>query len=163
MARQESHREDLMREATALKRRVRLGGTNGTDDVIAGFHADGGLSLYFGADPVYHFDGSQRLKRAYISGDLYRSQGKTLARLSRVRTHDETQLFRNDLTQSECDEVCEGVVARLSGLQSALLEDRLTPQETVPPADVIVPDLLRAIGIIVEQQVALAPPFAGRH
>ena len=103
MARHESDREDLMREATALVRRAELICPGETEPVIAGFRRDGRLALYFGPDPVFQFDPQHRLRRAYVAGFLYRTQGETLARLNRHRTQDQTLLVRHDLAPAELD------------------------------------------------------------
>lgn len=73
--------------------------------VVAGFNKQGGVSLYFGSgDPVLQFDSACRLRRAFVDGLLYRSQGKTLSQLTRQRTATETVLLRRDLNQTECSE-----------------------------------------------------------
>jgi len=56
------------------------------ENVIARFRADGSPSIYFGSDPVYHFDEAGRLRRAFVEEQLFRTQGDTLARLTRTRT-----------------------------------------------------------------------------
>ncbi|MCH7988877.1 MAG: hypothetical protein IID46_06955 [Planctomycetes bacterium] len=71
MARQESDREDLMSEAVALVRRCECETADENDSVISGFRKCGSLSLYFGSDPVYHFDNNARLRRAFRGGFLY--------------------------------------------------------------------------------------------
>ena len=63
MARHETDREDLMREATALERRCELQVPGMSQTVIAGLRADSRLSIYFGAHSVYHFDDALRLRR----------------------------------------------------------------------------------------------------
>ncbi|MGH7129995.1 MAG: hypothetical protein ACREJB_15520, partial [Planctomycetaceae bacterium] len=83
-----------MREATALARRVEIVCPDETEPVIAGVREDGTLSVYFGADPAYHFDASGRLRRAFAAGCLYRTQGHTLARLLRRRTASVVELLR---------------------------------------------------------------------
>ena len=95
MARNESDREDLMREAVALVRRVECETGNENDSVISGFRKCGSLSLYFGPDPVYHFDDSARLRRAFGEGFLYRTQGTTLARI----IHEQPRISRKSLVQ----------------------------------------------------------------
>ena len=44
----EANREDLMREATALRRRAEFLVPSETETVVAGYRSDGSLSLYFG-------------------------------------------------------------------------------------------------------------------
>ena len=77
MARTESHREDLMAEATALVRRAEFLDADGRSVLVAGYRRDGSLSLYLGEDLVYHFDRDGRLKRGFVDGLLYRTQQTT--------------------------------------------------------------------------------------
>ena len=131
MAQNESDREDLMAEATALRRRVELQVPSETEHTIAGFRDDGRFSLYFGPDPVYHFDGEGGLRRAYLDGKLYRTQGTTLARLTRNRTEQATLLRRNDLSELELQEFLHAMRCRLQNLQELYLYD--TPVSDVTP------------------------------
>src|SRR5262245_2457169 len=105
MARQESEREDLLREATALVERIELAprsaAGSATAHVIAGFRRDGGLSIFFGDDPVYQFNAAGELRRAYCEGKLVKAVGGRLANLSRLRTVGEVQLVRHDLSDAE--------------------------------------------------------------
>src|SRR5262245_19900425 len=101
MSRHEADREDLMAEATALARRVKLSVPGEVERVVAGFRATGRLSIYFGGEPVYHFDAEGRLRRAFVNGLLYRTQGTTLARLRRERSAEVTELRRRDLSPTE--------------------------------------------------------------
>jgi len=103
MSRHESDREDLMAEATALRERIELDLPDVTEHVVVGFRENGAWSLYFGSDPVFHFDAGGALRRAFVDGELYRSQGTTLARLTRTRTDREVQLVRHDLSQGELE------------------------------------------------------------
>src|SRR5713226_9555672 len=113
MARYESDREDLMAEATALRERVELEVPGEAEHFVAGFRDDGRWSIYFGADPVYHFDANGGLRRAFVAGDLYRSQARTLARLIRTRTQSEVQLVRHDLDPDELEQFLSDMIARL--------------------------------------------------
>jgi len=101
MARQSSDREDLMAEAITLSPRVSCLIPEHTEEIVAGRRADGRWSVFFGGDPVYHFDANDRLRRAFVRGHLYRSQGTTLARLTRQETPAETVLLRHDLEPAE--------------------------------------------------------------
>ena len=80
MARIESDREDLIREATALQQRVEWAVPGEPEPVVTGFKRDGSLSVYFGQDPVYQFNPTGQLRRAYVEDFLFRTQGDTLAR-----------------------------------------------------------------------------------
>jgi hypothetical protein len=97
MARNEADREDLMREAVALTERVELSVPGFEELITIGFRSNGAMSIFVGQDPVYQFDPSGRLRRAFVDGFLFRSQHSGLARLERVRTESEVQLLRYDL------------------------------------------------------------------
>lgn len=101
MALHEQDREDLMREATALFPRAEFQVEHQEDPLFWGQKQNGHFSFYFGSDPVYQFDQNGFLRRAFIDGQLYRTQGSTLARLTRVQDSAESVLQRYDLTETE--------------------------------------------------------------
>lgn len=101
MALHEQDREDLMREATALFPRAEFQVEYLKDPLFWGQKKNGHFSFYFGSDPVYQFDQNAFLRRAFLDGQLYRTQGSTLARLTRVRNASESVLQRYDLTETE--------------------------------------------------------------
>ena len=123
MARNEQDREDLMREAIALFPRAELQLTHETVPLFWGQKKSGHFSFYFGSDPVYQFDQNGFLRRAYREGALYRTQGNTLARLTRIRNSEETVLNRYDLTITEVELFLQSMAERFRDLESALLED----------------------------------------
>lgn len=130
MARDESNREDLLREATALVERIELVPRSDTaaaslnlavDDVIvAGFRAEGALSIFFGVDPVYQFNAAGELRRAYRDGLLFKAVNGRLVSLRRERTEEEVQLLRHELTDVEQQEFLTTMSKQLRGL-SALI------------------------------------------
>ena len=95
MARQESDREDLLREAIALVERIELAlpDVSEAEHIVIGFRRDGSPSVYFGADPAYHLNSAGELRRAFIDDLLYKADGGALISLDRVRTADEVQLI----------------------------------------------------------------------
>ena len=133
MARNESEREDLLREATALAERAEWRVPGEPETVVAGFQRTGSFSVYFGSDPVYQFDSEQRLRRAFVGGRLYRSQGTTLAELQRVRGPDATELRRTDLSTAKLVEFLAAAAARLDTLRRALAGDAVEVIGQVPP------------------------------
>ena len=165
MARQESDREDLMREATALVRRAELTypGRAEAENVIAGFRRDGRLSLYFGADPVYQFDEGHRLRRAYVDGFLYRTQGGTLARLTRIRTPEVTHLLRHDLDPTELAEFRESARKTLAELQEALISEKVRVLTQVPRDGSILEEIQTALAEVLGHDLPLAPPIPGKR
>lgn len=164
MARHESDREDLMREATALFRRIELNVDDEPEAVTAGFHRTGRLSVYFGGDPVIHFDESGRLRRAYLTGDLYRTAGTTLARLRRHRTSSTSELLRHDLTPGELAEATAMIERRIGNLHAALRDGRAEILQQIPEDDVrLAGDLTMFLGEVVTGPLRLAPPIPGRR
>ena len=120
MAREESDREDLMREATALVERVELRVPHEHETVVVGFRRDGGASFFFGADPVYQFNTRGELRRAFVAGKMLKAEHRRLVELSRIRTPDETQLIRRELCVTECGLLITAMTERLASLRDAL-------------------------------------------
>ena len=117
MARKESDREDLLREATALVERIELAPAHAEGDhVVAGFRADGAISFYFGADPVYQFNSHGQLRRAFCDGHLLKAERGRLVSLRRVRDGNEVQLRRHELTNDEQVEFLSSASQRLREL-----------------------------------------------
>src|SRR5262245_41173967 len=108
MARDESEREDLLAEATALVERVEIvprrtlareyGAVLETGSIVAGFRANGAMSLFLGEDPVYQFNAAGQLRRAFVNGRLYKAVGGRLVQLERIRQPQLVELRRHDMT-----------------------------------------------------------------
>jgi hypothetical protein len=124
MARQEDDREDLIEEAVALVHRLEIRFPERDELLVAGRRATGAWSFYFGSEPVYQFDPEGRLRRAFVDGRLYRTQGTTLARLTRVRTADETFFDRHDLTADELAAFLKRCLEDLRFIRKSLWNDR---------------------------------------
>jgi hypothetical protein len=122
MPRDEQDREDLLREATALVERIELvpaAGEPNAEPIVIGFRRNGGLSIFFGADPVYQFNPAGELRRAYRDGLLYKAERGRLVSLARTRTPREVQLVRKEPTEHENHEF----VARMQGRLRELAAD----------------------------------------
>jgi hypothetical protein len=134
MARQETDREDLLREATALVERIELAPPGGTEaeHIVAGFRRQGAWSVYFGADPAYHFNPAGELRRAYIDGLLYKAQDRRLVALERVRAEREVQLVSRTLSEDAQCAILAALCDRLSDLAQRLADDELTTIGQVP-------------------------------
>lgn len=124
MARNEQDREDLMREATAFFPRAEMQVEHETAPVFWGQKKNGHFSFYFGGEPVYQFDQDGLLRRAFIDGHLYRTQKKTLARLTRERNSAETVLKRYDLTIKEVESLLQTMADRFQKLHSAFVKNQ---------------------------------------
>ena len=163
MARQETDREDLLAEAVALTRRVE-GTVVATGQVIvAGFRQPGWLSIYFGSDPMYQVDDRGRLRRAFEQGFLYRTQGTTLARLTRTRTATETTLLRDDLSPAELTAFRGRMTDRLTDLVDAMESYGFQLLRQVPIDDAtLISDIAARLRLALSADPWLAPPIAAR-
>jgi hypothetical protein len=159
MDRTEGDREDLMREATALARRVELRVPGMDYPIVAGFRDDDRLSLYFGNARYYQFDPHGRLRRALVDEHLFRTSGSTLAELTRQRTSTATQLFRRDLNADQLKVFLGELRDNLSVLERTLESNEAVVIRQVPEAEPIVPTLRQVLANILSQPLALADPI----
>jgi len=162
MSRHESTREDLFAECTALTRRVELLVPGESEPLVGGCRANGAWSIYFGGDPCYHFDADGRLRRAFADGLLYRTQGVTLARLTREWGEDAVELLRHDLTESEWAGFRESMLARLTSLCRAVESGTTIVRRQLPEKAGVIAELLVAIRQVLEADGQLAPAIANR-
>ncbi|QEG42694.1 hypothetical protein [Roseimaritima ulvae] len=65
MARSPHRREDLLAEATAMTERGELSWEGDPELCVIGFRPTGAASIYFGEQPVLHFDPQGRLRRMF--------------------------------------------------------------------------------------------------
>jgi len=149
MARDESAREDLLREATALVERIELraigpasaveGGATGSaravegsatgsasavgaldHNVIVGFRPNGAASFFFGDDPVYQFNAAGELRRGFCNGLLFKAVRGRLVSLERQRQAGVVQLVSRELTDAEQSAFTATMQERLRGLAGVL-------------------------------------------
>jgi hypothetical protein len=140
MAREESDREDLLREATALVERIELAPVNAGDGqhVVAGFRTGGAASFYFGGDTVYQFNANGQLRRAHCDGLLFKASRGKLVSLARKRLENATQLLSRELTDAEQRDFLATMCKRLRSLADVLQTGQLTIVGQVPAsADVL--------------------------
>lgn len=157
MARVEADRDDLMHDVVALVRRVELETPDGRL-LVVGLRSTGRLSLYFSGDEVYQFDETGRLRRSYLDGLLYRSQGTTLARLRRERSDHETVLYRTDLTSEELECFQRQMGQRITDLRQRWETGELRVRRAVPENDpTLIPQLQAALDAIGPSAHALSP------
>lgn len=120
MSRHESDREDLLREATALVERAELQVAGFAEPIVIGFRRDGAASVFLGADPVYQFNAANELRRAFVSGLLYKAEHGKLVELRRERSERETALLRKDLSRSETAALLLAMHGKLVQLAAAM-------------------------------------------
>lgn len=158
MARVEADRDDLMREAIALVRRIELQAPGETQPIVVGFRTSQWLSLYFGQDLMYQFDELGRLRRAFEEGFLYRSEGTCLAKLQRQRSVGETTLVRRDLQGDALVSFRERTLAKIGWLCQVLGTGEIAVTRQIPAEDVsLMADIEHALTDILKSADFLAP------
>ena len=120
MSRQESEREDLLREATALVERVELRLPEQPESIVAGFRRDGSASFFFGQSPVYQFNSRRELRRAYVDGLLYKTDNGRLIEMRRERTAVAVELHSRGLPDDEAAKFLVAAEVWLGSLRDAL-------------------------------------------
>lgn len=161
MARDESDREDLIREATALQNRVEWRIRDETGVIFAGVRSNGSLAIYFGPDPVYQFSIDGGLRRAYAGGFLYRTQGTTLAKLVRRRSSQETLLHRSELNSSELSQFLSSMDEKLTRLVQSIADGSAAEIRSV--SDGTAPDYETLINAALNASPRLAPAILTRR
>lgn len=159
MARHEADREDLMREAVSLVRRVELCCPSQREPIVIGFRNNGNWSVYFGGDPVFHFDNQRRLRRAFVDGQLYRSQGKTLTRLTRQRSSEATRLLRHDLSSTELTDFWSCAAALLEQLLDAIRDKSVQVLQRIPSGWEFDGDLIGVLASLLSSPMRLSAPL----
>ena len=120
MAREEQDREDLLAEAVALVERVEVELPASGGNIVAGFRRDGCGSVYFDADPAYHLNSGNELRRAFYNGRLLKAEHGRLVALERVRTDREVQLVRHEFSDAEAAEFLGELARRWKSLAEIL-------------------------------------------
>jgi hypothetical protein len=159
MARDESNREDLLREATALVERIELIPNGATIDghIVAGFRRNGALSVFVGEDPVYQFNAEGELRRAYSEGKLLKADRGRLAALQRVRTQNEVQLIRHELDETDANQFLAQMTDHLQAFAALINTNAFDVVGHVPPDADILGRLRRWFATHINVQIAQQP------
>lgn len=142
MARQESDREDLLREATALVQRAEFQLQNEPEPVVAGFRRDGSFSLFFGSEQVVQFNSASQLRRGYFDGKLLKADKGRLVWMTRERTAEAVVLLSRELSPAEVSDTLQRATDLIERLSLALQQGTLTLVGQVPADEDIVPRIL---------------------
>lgn len=142
MARQETDREDLLREATALVQRAEFQLPGEAEPFVAGFRRDGSFSLYCGGDQVVQFNTAAQLRRGYFDGKLLKADKGKLVWLTRERTAEAVILHSRELTTAEVAQTLERSAQLIKRFCAALANGNYTLIGQVPPEENIVPRIL---------------------
>jgi len=132
MARNPEEREELLREARALVVRAEMDVDGFDEPVVVGFRRSGAASFYFGQDAVYQFNAANELRRAYLDGTMYKTEGRQLVRLNPTRTSESLELVSHQLTPAETSEFLSTAAAPIRALHDAIEENRYRMIGQVP-------------------------------
>lgn len=165
MARNESDREDLIKEATGLPERIELQIPGQPELVFAGFRRDGCLSVYFGQDSMLQFSPDDGLRRAFRDGALYRTQKTTLARLERSRTETTSELIRTDLDAQQLGRFLQQAQAEIAAFAACLREGTAVVVRAVPEhsGDQLLEKVQQRLAGLIHEPLRLADAFKGRR
>ena len=131
MSEREPAREDLIRTATALTERVELQVEGLAQLLVMGFRRSSG-SIYVGEDPVYHFNETGELRRAYWQGKLVKAEAGKLVVLRRQRGPGHANLLRHEWKAAEMTSFLEQLRQCLDRLRSALEQQQYRVNRQVP-------------------------------
>jgi hypothetical protein len=120
MARQESEREDLLREATALVERMEFRIPAFVEPIVFGFRRGGSASLYIGDKVVFQFNTSRQIRRAFWQGSLLKAEQGRLVALSRRRSENSVDLIRHPLSLAESAQLLAECQSWLHRIQQAM-------------------------------------------
>jgi len=163
MARNETDREDFMAEAKSLVHRLELSVPTFRDHVFGGFRTNGWLSVYFGPDCHYQFDDQGRLRRAFVDGLLYRTEGSSLTELLRVRSQTETTLVSRTLLELELIDFQIQVIDSLTRLRTSIVENNVSVIRQVPEDNpALLNELRLGLDRVIESPVFLAASIVRR-
>jgi hypothetical protein len=161
MARQESDREDLLREATALVERVELAVAGYNEPIVCGFRHDGSASFYFGGEPVYQFNATCQLRRAFIAGRIHKAEQGRLVAFSRERSATQVSLVRDELSDDESATLLATMQRHLSRLREALNGGSFVIQGEVPSGGDVAGRILRWLEALPGAIEIAARPHVG--
>ena len=130
MSRQVHQREDLLREAVALVPRIQLALADGTT-LFAGFRGDA-VSLYFNDDPVYHFNGRNQLRRAYVAERILKAERGAIVQMVRRESAEATTLVSRELDAAETAQVVNDLALRCAALDANLKAEQFSVIGQVP-------------------------------
>jgi hypothetical protein len=166
MARVESDREDIMREAVSLVDRAAYRLPGFPDVVVAGFRRSGAASFYFGQEEAFHFNDLSELRRCYLSGMLIKAEKGRLVSLQRVRDESSAvYLLSSELAENQTREILCLVWNRISELQRAIADQSAHVVQQVPqsPGGDVTARLMEWIDRLISPlKIAHVPNVAGR-
>lgn len=125
MARKISDREDLLVEGVNLPQRGRVTDESSGRDWIVGWRDPSALSMFDGADLVFQFNTSGRLRRVFMGGEKLTASAGQLARLMRL-TDSSSRIIHEQhaLSGSDTNAVLQRLTVSAGELGEALASGR---------------------------------------
>ncbi|MEZ6086717.1 MAG: hypothetical protein R3C05_01525 [Pirellulaceae bacterium] len=119
MALEPEDREDLLGEATGLPMRGELQ-IESCPPIVVGFRSDDAASWYFGADPVFQFDPTHRLRRVFNEGIRYAVAAGGIVRLSRPAVGGRVRFEKELLDDAETDQLLQLWETKIAPVHAAI-------------------------------------------
>ncbi|MEE2705970.1 MAG: hypothetical protein VX988_02910 [Planctomycetota bacterium] len=157
MARNQHDREDLLGEATALVERVELTTAGRSESIVLGFRRDQSASFFFGGDPVYQFNSTGELRRAFRDNLLYKAEAGYLVSLKRHRSGNATHLLRRTLSEQEQSQFLTEMRRQLLGLLQAVQTEQVEIVGQVPDGADVIGRVARILPDVAHATVAENP------
>ena len=132
MARSPQDRENLMRDATGLNPRASWIIPSFRQEIITGVRSPGAVSLYFGDDPVFHFNSQGELRRMFLADDLWKAERGKLIRLKRERSLEATTLHAREETEVNQREILQVIQTQLVAFRTALTSGVFQCTQAIP-------------------------------
>ncbi len=133
----------LLQSGSMYPRRLGLRTRSG-DDIFAGVKP-GGVSIYFGDSPIYHFDLDGRWQRAFVEGTHFlKGLDATVRSIDRERELGALVLRRETLPQDIAADLDDSIRSVALGLIDELTSGRLEILETPAKARTFAPDEFRS-------------------
>jgi hypothetical protein len=149
MARNQSDREDLLGEATGLVERIELEIADRDEPIVAGYRANGALSVFFGAGLVYQFNTLDELRRSFADACPITTKAGKLVVMRRVEEANRTVLRSRVFSDVEHCEFLSQAGVELANLEQHLSDQTFRIVGQVPAdADIVArlrSDLIRMI------------------
>ena len=170
LIRNDDDREDLMLDAVSLVRRIEFRCPLQPGAIVAGFNPLGWLFVYRGDDPMYRFDERGRLRRAFVDGLMYRTEGETLSQIQRQRDSTfnpdgsrlQTTLLRRDLTPAELDSFRLQMQQTIKQCLAALRIGEVSRRHPISDTG-IQDDIARGLQAVLDSREFLAPAIVRRR
>ena len=156
-------REDLLKEATGLVDRVELKLDAFEESIVIGFRASGGLSIYFGPDPVYHFNPLLKLRKIFLDGQRYKAAQGNLIRLIQDPDAPNVKFSLHELSATETADILVRMNHLLKTLRSHLEQDRFTLLGQVPENTNSIDRLRMLLPELLLGRIAVAPHADGKQ